>query len=126
MTPYVVHPIWCAATILCEPNLPAEVRRLGCRVLLWHDTLEDTTLPLPASVDTETARYVEEMTFDSFAQERELIWERSETTRLFKLYDKVSNLLDGTWMGTEKWNVYATHTRRLTDDVRQIWGGLNM
>jgi (p)ppGpp synthase/HD superfamily hydrolase len=46
-TPYVVHPLWCASSLLMEPVLPEDLRRDGAVALLWHDTLEDTSMPLP-------------------------------------------------------------------------------
>jgi hypothetical protein len=47
-TPYAIHPIWCATTLLAETTLSAEIRFTGYQVLLWHDMLEDTSLPLPS------------------------------------------------------------------------------
>lgn len=126
-TPYAVHPIWCATTILAEPDLTDEIRRIGYRVLLWHDTLEDTELALPRSTDPEIAGLVREMTFSSFDEETRELWTRSERVKLFKLYDKVSNLLDGGWMTNEKWNRYVEHTRKLASDVEESrWGDLNI
>jgi hypothetical protein len=125
-TPYVVHPIWCAATILVEASLPEEIRRIGYQVLLWHDTLEDTELSLPRSASPQITKLVREMTFQSFEEETREVWNRSDLTKLFKLYDKVSNLLDGSWMRDEKWNRYVGHTRRLADDVASQWPDLNI
>ena len=48
-TPYVIHPIWSAMTLLTETSLSEEIRLTGYQALLWHDTLEDTTLPLPGN-----------------------------------------------------------------------------
>ena len=47
-------------------------------------------------------------------------------SKLLKLYDKVSNLLDGNWMKTEKWNIYVEHTLRLAGDVEHVYGTLNI
>ena len=125
-TPYLVHPIWCAATLLQEPNLPFELRKTGFVALLWHDTLEDTTLPLPENTSEEVAQLVHYMSFDSFEEERTKLWECSSEVRLLKLYDKVSNLLDGNWMKTAKWNIYVDHTLQLAADVEQNFGVLNI
>jgi hypothetical protein len=46
--------------------------------------------------------------------------------RALKLYDKVSNLLDGKWMKAEKWNIYVEHTLRLASEVEQLFGELNI
>lgn len=125
-TPYVVHPIWCAATLLQEPGLPAELRKAGYQALLWHDTLEDTTLNLPPDTPDVVAKLVEGMTFSSFQEEQAELWERSAEIKLLKLYDKVSNLLDGAWMKDEKWNAYVQHTLRLATAIEEIYGNLNI
>jgi len=126
VTPYAVHPIWCAMTLMTEPTLPLQLRRLGSLALLWHDTLEDTTAPLPPGTSPDVERLVREMTFDSFTHEVQDVWTRSETAKLLKLYDKVSNLLDGQWMSDEKWNRYVEHTTRLAAFVRDAFGELNI
>ena len=125
-TPYFVHPIWCAATLLQEPSLPLALRKNGSVALLWHDTLEDTKLSLPIDTSDEIAQLVKYMTFASFDEERADLWNHSSEVRLLKLYDKVSNLLDGGWMKVQKWNVYVEHTLRLANDVEQKYGRLNI
>jgi hypothetical protein len=125
-TPYAVHPIWCACTVLMEPSLPEETRRIGYQTLLWHDLLEDTTLSLPDGTDERVRALVNEMTFHSFAEEMKELWTRSDTAKLLKLYDKVSNLFDGTWMKYEKWNRYVRHTAKLADEVNTKFGDLNI
>ena len=125
-TPYLVHPIWCAATLLQEQNLPLEIRKTGFIALLWHDTLEDTTLPLPSNTSDVVAQLVHHMTFENFEEERSKLWECSTEVRLLKLYDKVSNLLDGNWMKAAKWNIYVDHTLKLATDVEQNFGVLNI
>jgi len=125
-TPYAIHPIWCAMTLLTETRLPDRVRHVGYQALLWHDTLEDTKLGLPDDVDPEVKRLVEEMTFDSFYDEMRFVWDRSDVCKLLKLYDKVSNLLDGAWMPRHKWNVYVDHTTKLSRFVEQNFGELNI
>jgi hypothetical protein len=66
------------------------------------------------------------MTFASFSEEREQIWKCSETARLLKLYDKVSNLLDGSWMADAKWDDYVAHTESLGLFASQRFGDLNI
>lgn len=126
ITPYAIHPIWCAMTLLTETTLPGELRRVGYQVLLWHDILEDTDLPLPYSIDEEVRELVEEMTFNSFCEEKQLLWKRSKEAKLLKLYDKVSNLLDGTWMSDKNWEDYLVHTLKLSNFVSQEYGELNI
>lgn len=131
-TPYAIHPIWCAMTFLSETTLPQNLREIGYQVLLWHDLLEDTKLEkLPPGTSGEVEELVKEMTFKSFAEEKQKVWERSENTRLLKLYDKVSNLLDDTWLNDEKWNEYVSYTQQLTENVEEIckrnrYGKLNI
>lgn len=125
-TPYIVHPMWCAASLLQEPSLSRELRTNGSIALLWHDTLEDTSLPLPPGTEGTIADLVEGMSFKSFDEEREMLWGRPIEIKLLKLYDKVSNLLDGQWMKAEKWNAYVSHTLKLASEVEQTYGNLNI
>jgi len=126
-TPYIVHPTWCAMTILTETTLDDHIRLNGSRALLWHDILEDTTISnLPAGTPDTVLSYVQDMTFNSFAEELDIIWSRDKEIRLLKLYDKVSNLLDGTWMKDKKWNDYIDFTLNLARDVETNYGLLNI
>jgi hypothetical protein len=126
VTPYFVHPMWCAASLLQESTLPLAFRKSGYMALLWHDVLEDTRMGLPDSTPPEVVELVKDMSFDSFDQERTELWSRSAAVKLLKLYDKVSNLLDGGWMKAEKWNLYVDHTLRLAKEVQQSHGLLNI
>jgi hypothetical protein len=124
-TPYAVHPIWCAMTLLTETRLPAAIRERGYLALLWHDVLEDTRLGLPTTT-SEVRSLVEAMTFASFAEEKARVWEASDEVKLLKLYDKVSNLLDASWMSAGKRADYVEHTQRLAALVRSRFGELNI
>lgn len=125
-TPYGVHPVWCAMTLLQETALPEEIREAGAEALLFHDILEDTTAGLPEGTSSRVRVLVEEMTFSSSDEEMEKVWDRSPEIRLLKLYDKVSNMLDGVWMTPEKLERYRNYTRRLADDVESQYGLLNI
>lgn len=125
-TPYGIHPTWCAMTLLTETTLPEELRARGAQALLLHDVLEDTTAGLPQGTPDEVARLVEGMTFASSDEEMELIWSRSGEIKLLKLYDKVSNLLDGSWMSKERAERYARYLLRLCDEVQPLYGNLNI
>ncbi len=43
VTPFWVHPSWCATAILAEESLPEELRMRGAHALLLHDVVEDTS-----------------------------------------------------------------------------------
>jgi (p)ppGpp synthase/HD superfamily hydrolase len=125
-TPYAVHPVWCAMTFLTETSLPEQLRIDGAKALLFHDLLEDTTADLPSDASKRVRELVAEMTFESSDEEMEKVWGRSRECRLLKLYDKVSNLLDGSWMDLEKRAKCVAYTRRLADDVARNYGLLNI
>ncbi len=124
-TPYAIHPVWCAMTILAETTLPEEVRYHGALALLLHDVLEDTQAPLPSRLPPQVEALVLEKTFISFEEEHKRIWGRSELCRLLTLYDKTSNLLDANWR-TNKRDLYVEYTRRLADEAETRWGTLNI
>lgn len=131
-TPYGVHPLWCAMTFLQETDLSDSVNRENCALaLLFHDIGEDTTMEFPEWLPKDVIELVESMTFTSevgsTAIEMEAIWDSSTIVRLLKLYDKVSNILDGSWMSDEKWNgQYVPYVLQLADDVEQNYGQLNI
>ncbi len=125
-TPYAIHPTWCGMTILTETTLPEEVRVTGAQALLLHDVLEDTTAGLPAGTSPRVKEVVEKMTFASSDAEMEAIWSCEPEIRLLKLYDKVSNLLDGAWMSDDKRRLYVDYVRRLCDNVASQYGELNI
>ena len=125
-TPYAVHPLWCATMLLAEPALPEELRVHGSEALLLHDVLEDTTEGLPVGTSEKVTSLVEDMTFSSSDEEMEKVWSKSDEVILLKLYDKVSNLLDGCWMSAEKRQKYVAHTLRLASRVERVYGQLNI
>lgn len=122
VTPYPVHPIWCAMTLLTEMELSAEFRYSGYLALLWHDVLEDTKAELPDYASEYIKLLVQDMTFSGLSEERNEIWTKSKEVQLLKLYDKVSNLMDGGWMSNEKWDSYVSYTQDLTASVASHFG----
>lgn len=123
-TPYWVHPIWAATTLAHETTLPEELRQAGCEALALHDILEDTTAGFLVGTSDRVMALVEGMTFASSKEEMLKVWTRSAEVRLLKLYDKVSNLMDGAWMSPEKRADYAAYTLRLADEAEKTWGAL--
>ncbi len=125
-TPYSIHPLWCAMTILTETQLPKALREEGHLTLLYHDILEDTKAKLPTLPD-KVKKSIRDMTFDNgIDQEIARIWHKQSKIRLFKLYDKISNLLDASWMPPELHKKYIDYTRKLLQDVEQNFGSLNI
>jgi hypothetical protein len=126
MTPYATHVVWCAMTLLTETTLTEEVRGRGAEALLLHDVLEDTTSPLPENISDGVEHLVKEMTFPSNEVEMAEIWSKSKEVKLLKLYDKISNLLDGVWMDAGKSLHYAEYAQKLLGEVEQVYGQLNI
>ncbi|MDH5532830.1 MAG: hypothetical protein OEX81_00185 [Candidatus Pacebacteria bacterium] len=126
-TPYVVHPIWCATTILTEPKLDFDLRQKGALSLLYHDVLEDTLAPLPEDLPSEIKEWIRDMTFDGgFEEEQVKLFTKPKEVLLFKLYDKTSNLLDATWMDKELYKTYFDFTQKLSKKVTKHYGELNI
>ncbi|MBI5064857.1 hypothetical protein HZA97_01350 [Candidatus Woesearchaeota archaeon] len=125
-TPYYVHPLWCASMIATETTLDEQIRKEGTLVLLYHDVLEDTTKELPDWLSERVKLLVQHMTFEGMADEMENIWDKPKEVRLYKLYDKINNLLDGQWMSSAKRNEYHEYTRMLLADVVKNYGQLNI
>ncbi len=126
-TPYYTHPLWCATTIATETNLEERTRANGIQVLLYHDLLEDTTRNLPSWLSPKVKYLIKEMTFEGGSkQEMNEIWNKSDEIKLYKLYDKANNLMDGAWMNKEKREIYENYTRKLSEVVKQKYGNLNI
>lgn len=125
-TPYSIHPIWCAMTLLHETALPEKLRYAGAEALILHDILEDTTANLPDGTSEDVRSLVQDMTFASTDDEMRLIWMYEPFVRLLKLYDKVSNLMDGAWMSKERREEYVAYTKKLADDAKANFGKLDI
>ncbi len=125
-TPYYVHPLWCAMTIASETRLDKRTRDEGYLALLYHDILEDTTAYISEECGKHIRQIVEDMTFKSSEEEMKKIWDKPKEIRLYKLYDKVNNLMDGCWMDLEKREKYKEYTRELCEDVEINYGQLNI
>lgn len=126
-TPYSIHPLWCAMTILTETALPYKIRRDGYTALLYHDILEDTTKKLPRGINKTIRNLIKDMTFHGgIDEEMKKIWSKSIEIRLLKLYDKTSNLLDASWMNPKERRKYILYTKRLMKDVEKNYGTLNI
>ena len=81
---------------------------------------------MPEWTCADVNQLVASMTFNSSEEEFEKLWERSDECKLLKLYDKVSNLMDGSWMSDEKWNKYCDLVSRLVKFVEERYGDLNI
>ncbi|MFA5302934.1 MAG: hypothetical protein WC393_00155 [Candidatus Nanoarchaeia archaeon] len=124
-TEYSIHPIWCAMTIAAETSLDELTRTEGITALLYHDVLEDTNYK--PNLEERIDYLVKEMTFEGGSkQEMQEIWNKPKEVRLYKIYDKVSNLMDGSWMSEEKRKDYENYLNKLIIDVEQNYGELNI
>ena len=126
LTPYSVHPVWCATMVLHETALAEDIRIDGSQALLFRDVLEDTLAELPNYLSERVKNLVQDMTFESSDVEMLKVWDKPIEVKLFKLYDKVSNLMDASWMSPEKLRKYREYTNRLTQEVQTHYGELNI
>lgn len=94
------HSILALELVTVESDVPAELRWLAGRALLWHDVLEDSTAGLPVGMPERVVELVQDMTFPGGSkQERIEIWGKAPIVRWLKLYDKAANLSDGARRG---------------------------
>jgi len=125
-TPFAIHPIWCAVTIASEQKLSEDVRRRGILTLLYHDIFEDTQGNLPANLPKDVIQCIRSMTFGERTPDWDGIRVLSAEVRLFKLYDKTSNLLDP--LQPKVINPVKNNKlmEALINDVQQNYGNLNI
>jgi hypothetical protein len=126
ITPYHIHPIWCATMIATETTLDKRTREEGVLTLLYHDVLEDTTQGLPDWLIGRVIQLIDMMTYSGIIEEMSEIWHKPKEVRLYKLYDKVNNLLDWQRSSVVKHERYQDYTRKLCDDAEDNYGELNI
>lgn len=124
-TPYFIHPLWCAMTILSETNLPKDLKEIGALTLLYHDVLESDG-KLPEFLPKKVKDYVKLMTYKHFSDEVEDKSNQLREIKLFRLYDKVSNILDSSWMTIDKKKQYIKYIKYLLKDVEENYPDLNI
>ncbi|MBI5148852.1 hypothetical protein HZA33_04175, partial [Candidatus Pacearchaeota archaeon] len=111
----------------CETKLDKKTREEGIQALLYHDILEDTTKQLPEHLSENVKHLIEDMTFyGGTSQEQVEVWTKPPIIKLYKLYDKVSNLLDADWMDDERKTKYPEYALRLCENVEANYGELNI
>lgn len=126
-TPYWIHPVWCGLALLHETSIHEEFRLSGAEALILHDVLEDTNKDLPEWISPRVEGHVKRMIFSSFEEEmEEILKSQDEEQQILRLFDKVSNLLDGVWMSPDKRARYAVYTLRLSEFVEERYGVLNI
>lgn len=125
-TPYVVHSIWGAMSVLHETQLSENTRVNCAKALVFHDVLEDTTAFLPEYLEDEVVDLIKEVTFQSQEEAMEKIWQSSDEAQLVTLYDMVSNMMDGSWMDEKQKVFYLDYTLKLKDAVQSKLGDLNI
>jgi len=103
--PYLMHPLWCAAMLIADTQVPFEQRELGAKALILHDVLEDTSLMLPDWVEPEVRKTVEAMTYKSFEEGLEKYEEKTPFLKLLNLYDKLASMYE----------------RHIPDDIKSTW-----
>lgn len=124
--PFMVHPVWCALTILNDQRIPFTERELGYQVLLLHDVLEDTSLEIPDYVDQKVLDCVKEMTHDNWEDEQK-IDDKSHFIKLLKLCDKVSSMYDeNVREDAVRRKEWKTLTQKLLVDVKNHYGNIRL
>ena len=123
--PYFTHTLWCSMMILCETQLPENIRVPGSEALLFHDVLEDTSASLPSSLSPEVVRLIKDMTFNCFDAEVSETLANDKMIHLLKLYDKVATLYDGA-LPAVMYPKWLDFTESLTASVEKNYGQLHI
>lgn len=124
--PFVVHPIWCALTILNDQKIPFEEREIGYQVLMLHDVLEDTNFDISKeNISSEVLNYVKEMTFESWGEEKVEVLQKTPFVKMLKLCDKISSMYDEC-VGIRKRGEWKELTEKLLVDVERYYGRIRL
>ncbi|MFH1207858.1 MAG: hypothetical protein V1668_04690 [Patescibacteria group bacterium] len=125
--PFIVHPMWCALTLLHDQRIPFEERKLGYQILLLHDVLEDTGLALPDDLDKKVIDGVKEMTFENWEQEKNQLENKPIFIKLLKLVDKIASMYDeNVRPDATKRREWKEVTQKLLTDVENHYGNIRL
>ncbi len=126
--PFIVHPIWCALTLLEDNRVPFEERKVGYQALLLHDVLEDTSAGLPDFISPEVAKLVQEMTYQTWEEEQAAVLTKSPLLKLMKLIDKTATMYDEAMRkgGDEKKRQWKALMEKLVKDVEAHYGNIRV
>ncbi len=122
-TPAVTHLLDCWTEILNEPRLSEGDRAAGSLALLFHDVIQDTTVPPPDFLSPRVLQLVQDMTYKGGTEEEMVhIWEKEPFVILLKLYVKYSNWKTMGWATEAKKTSYRDYIQRLIDAVVLVYG----
>lgn len=124
--PFVIHPVWCALTLLNDNRVPFADRQMGYQALLLHDVLEDTSAGLPDFISPEVAVLVKEMTYQTWEEEQAAVLKKSPLLKLMKLLDKTATMYDEGMKkgGDKKKREWKVLTAQLVQHVEKEYGNI--
>ncbi|MFZ6014971.1 MAG: hypothetical protein ACOYUZ_01280 [Patescibacteria group bacterium] len=122
-TPFAVHPLWCAISILSAPDIEQDLRLAGYKVLLEH-ALEPQTGKAP-DADRIQLEQIRSLRCLSRVKNDDgsLRWSAPPEIRLFKLFEVVHNLYDDEIDGDD---LNIKLARDLVGDVQANFGNLKI
>jgi hypothetical protein len=128
--PFMTHPLGSAHLLIADTLVPYEERERGFKILLLHDVLEDTSIPLPEWVEEDVRNGVIEMTYTgSKMLEEKLAWVALKPSfiRLLLLYDTFWSLYEGHVGGpAERQVLWRRGVAELTEQVAREYGDLRI
>jgi hypothetical protein len=113
--PYITHPLGASLLLLADVDVPQSERELGCKILMLHDVLEDTSLQIPDWIEEKVKRGVEEMTYADTETDESKFKKISGMTPFFKLL----TLYDTFWSLNEK-HVREFHRKEWKELVQTL------
>lgn len=122
MYPYIVHPMWAAATLVADPKISKEERILGYQILVLHDVLEDTSVQLPDWVSEEVKKGVQSLTHNNWEEEQEAVTHYTPFLKLLKLCDKIQTMYELAVVDPKKAHEWKQLIERLVVDVDAQYG----
>jgi len=128
--PFMTHPLGAAHLLIADTLVPHEERELGFKILLLHDVLEDTSLPLPEWVEEDVRNGVIEMTYTGPKKlEEKMAWAGSKSSfiRLLVLYDAFWTLYERHVGGSvDRKESWRRGVSELAEQVAQEYGDLRI
>lgn len=123
--PFIFHPLWCASILINDTEISLEEREVGCKTLILHDVLENTSLELPDWVETEVKEAVNKLTFDNDEIITKEILTMSPFIKLLFLTDLLASMYENqvSRLKRKPWKIL---TKLVLRDVKKHYGNIRI
>lgn len=111
--------------LINDTKIPLKDREVGCKALILHDVLENTTVKLPEWVEDSVRNAVDKLTFDKDENKLKEILTMSSFEKLLLLVDLLSSMYEDQ-VSKPKRKIWKLLVKLLLSDVRNHYGDIRI